>query len=129
MRSRRQTERLSRSAIAALLTIALLFTQWLGLWHRVVHADRLTAQNVSTTTFNTTSVARKPFTRSVDGSGADNHSCAAFDAATLADLLDLPHPRAKAVQPGTALLALWVAFASWDAPLAHFFSSRAPPLA
>lgn len=100
------------TAVAALLMAALLFAQWAGLAHRVdhsplalIHAD---AADGST---------------SKDGS----HSCVAFDAAAVADAISLP-PFAAPPMAGTKVLAQWTAFASWDAPPALPFSSRAPPV-
>ena len=59
--------------------------------------------------------------------GHKTHSCALFDGTALADTVAivpfiLPAPSCARV------LALWLAFTSWDAPLVLHFSSRAPPV-
>ncbi|HZW23399.1 hypothetical protein [Noviherbaspirillum sp.] len=103
-----QTAVQRRAAIACMLVAALLFAQWAGLSHRVDHAAYMSAAS--------------------DGHDSDTgHSCAAFDAAAVADAIHLP-PFAAPLQASTRILALWAAFASWDAPPVLHFSSRAPPL-
>jgi len=98
-----------RAAIAWMLVAALLFAQWAGLSHRIDHAPFMSAA-------------------AADGHDSDaGHSCAAFDAAAVADAIHLP-PFAPPLLAGTRILALWAAFASWDAPPVLHFSSRAPPL-
>jgi len=91
-----------------MLVAALLFAQWAGLSHRIDHTPFLSA--------------------AADGYDSDaEHSCLAFDAAAAADAIHLP-PFAAPLLASTHVLALWAAFASWDAPLVLHFSSRAPPL-
>lgn len=102
-----------RSAAAILLAAALLFAQFSGFAHRIDHG---------------------PFAPAHDRSGqpADDHdsklshSCVAFDAAAIADAIHLPPCITPLLTSGSSL-ALWTAFASWDAPLVLHFSSRAPP--
>jgi len=110
-------QRLAPSAL--LLVVALLFAQWLGLAHRIEHVRP---------------AQQAPHAASIvqaDTAGYDKsleHSCALFDATTLANILHSPAVSLP-VLPGAQILALWVAFASWDAPVLLHFSSRAPPLA
>lgn len=103
-------------AIAILLAIALLLAQWAGLAHRIDHAPWLQDHVYASSSFD----------------GADDtdsrHSCAAFDAAAVADAIHLP-PIVTPLLASTQVLALWTAFASWDAPPALPFSARAPPFA
>lgn len=110
-----------RSALSALLlALALLFAQWLGLAHRIEHAG--VAQAAQQAQVDESS-------RQADASydKSLNHSCSLLDAAALASVLHSPAV-SLAVLPGAQVLALWVAFASWDAPFLRFFCSRAPPL-
>jgi hypothetical protein len=104
-----------RIVIAILLAMALLFAQWVGQHHRISHAGLQQQANV-------TSIA--------DSSGGNdlNHSCAAFDAATVGDSIN-SIPFVTPLVTSAHVLALWAAFISWDAPLITCFSSRAPPLA
>ncbi|WP_420472905.1 hypothetical protein [Noviherbaspirillum sp. ST9] len=101
-----------RTAATVLLMAVLLLAQWAGLAHRVNHSPlgalHLEASNNST---------------SEEGS----HSCVAFDAAAVADAISLL-PFAAPPMASAEVFALWTAFASWDAPLALPFSSRAPPV-
>jgi hypothetical protein len=104
-----------RIALAALLVVAMLFAQWLGERHRIQHAGWDNGNSAAA------AAASAP-----DIDDNVSHSCAAFDAATL------PHvaPGVPFIVPIVAsakVLALWVAFTSWDAPFTLHFSSRAPP--
>jgi hypothetical protein len=104
----------SLHAFALLLALALLGAQWAGVQHRIAHADRHQAPSAST---------------AVDLNDTEDdihHSCVAFDAATLADMAGVV-PFAVSILPNRHVIALWVAFASWRAPLVVHFSSRAPP--
>lgn len=92
--------------------IAVLFAQWMGLDHRIKHAVW------------PDSVASIGQIDSDDSNAY--HSCIAFDAAALADSISL-NPYLAPLLTGTQVLALWAAFASWDAPFSIYFSSRAPP--
>lgn len=106
---------------ALLLVLALLFAQWLGLSHRIDHAGLAqSAQQVQASQWSLQADASHD--------KAMEHSCALFDAASLAAVLNSPAV-SLAVLPGARVLALWLAFASWDAPFLRLFSSRAPPLA
>lgn len=113
-----------RPALSALLlVVALLFAQCLGLAHRIEHAMPALATQQAPGDLS--------FALQSDDAGFDKsleHNCALFDGAALASAL--PSPVASlAVLPGAQVLALWTAFASWDAPVLLHFSSRAPPLA
>jgi hypothetical protein len=101
-----------RTAVIVLLMVALLFAQWTGLAHRVDHGPLASLH-----------------ADAKDGSTPDegSHSCVAFDAAAVADAISIP-PFAAPPIAGAKVLALWTAFASWDAPPALPFSSRAPPV-
>jgi hypothetical protein len=106
-------------ALAWALILALLFAQWSGLSHRIVHADGPGKAGIS--------AAAKLFSVSASGaSDSTHHSCAAFDAATLA----LPLHNAVLAAPFLPNLhvhARWTAFASRTAPFLCHFQSRAPP--
>lgn len=96
-----------------MLMMAVLFAQWAGLHHGIRHAG-LQQSPVS-------------FAQIEDDESEAQHSCIAFDAAALADSIPLA-PYLVPLLTGARVLALWIAFASWDAPFTSFFSSRAPPL-
>jgi len=100
-----------------LLAMMLLFAQWSGFAHRIDHAPWLQEHAYTGPTV-------------VDGFGdtESRHSCAAFDAAAVADAVALP-PFIAPLLASTEVLALWAAFASWDAPPARPFCPRAPPRA
>lgn len=101
------------------LVAALLFAQWLGLAHRIDHSG---LQQTSGQAQG--SLLTSPSDVNVDKSL--DHSCALFDAAALATVLNSP-AIVPAILPAAQVLALWQAFASWDAPFLCHFSSRAPP--
>lgn len=101
------------------LVIALLFAQWLGLAHRIDHSDLQ----------QTIAQAQGPLLTSPSDGNIDkslDHSCALFDGAALATALNSPAV-VPAILPAAQVLALWQAYASWDAPFLCHFSSRAPP--
>jgi len=101
----------SRLAVAILLVAALLFAQWAGLAHRADHGP----------------LASQHLDEPGDDDSHAGHSCVAFDAAAVADAMTLPSFVAPALT-GATVLALWAAFASWDAPPVLHFASRAPPV-
>ncbi len=100
-----------RGTVAILLALVLLFAQWTGMTHRIKHAP-LAQVNVSAFTFQHDS--------------DHHHSCIIFDAAAIADTVHIPQ-FVTPLPPGVQVLALWMAFRSWQAPLTLHFSSRAPP--
>jgi capsular polysaccharide biosynthesis protein len=108
--------RTARFIIVAILTLAMAFAHWQGLKHRIEHASQYPG--------GPESAAQQA------GSNlkAVQHSCLAYDAATVAPALQSPVCMAG-ILPGGRVLALWAAFDSWDAPVTRYFSSRAPPLA
>ena len=125
---------------ALLLSLALLFSQFLGLLHGIAHAGwpPITGQS-ATTSFNAALFNYVDADASDDGDADDNaagkqgaehqkhhHSCVEYDAASGAAGIHV-HFFSPALIPGAQVLALWQAFASWDAPLVCHFSSRAPP--
>jgi hypothetical protein len=136
---------LRRSAlpIVLLLTMALLFAQWTGLKHRIVHAA-MTPLYLQSQSLPPSASSSQPDSQwqsqsqwqwqwqspaSTFGSGSDtdlSHSCLAFDAATVADSIHTP-PFLLPLLTSAQVLSLWAAFISWDAPLSLCFSSRAPP--
>lgn len=119
-RSRRLQHAATAPVLALVLVCAVLFAQWLGLTHSIVHAAWENKQATRLT--HMTSVIE----RAIEGGGKAHHSCAAFDDATLAATI-YSTPATLPPLPGKHLLALWQAFASWDAPFTCHFSSRAPP--
>lgn len=113
MRAARIPAQLTSIAVTSFVVLALLFAQWAGVQHRIAHAG-LMHEHASSTHID-------------DDRNAD-HSCAAFDAATIGDSIHVS-PFASPLITSAQVLALWAAFISWDAPLIAYFSSRAPPLA
>lgn len=93
--------------------MAVLFAQWAGLHHGIRHAGL--------------QYSPTPFAQIDGDEGEAQHSCIAFDAAALADSILLDACLAPLLT-SVRVPALWIAFASWDAPLTLYFSSRAPPL-
>jgi len=123
---------------ALLLSLALLFSQFLGLLHGIAHAGwPPAAKQAAATSFNAAvfnyvddDADDDADDKTADKQGTEHHkhhhSCIEYDAAggaagIHADFFSPP------LIPGTQVLALWQAFASWDAPVACHFSSRAPP--
>lgn len=105
--------------MAILLAMALLFAQWAGLAHSIVHAGWESAPFAS---------ERADSSAAFGKGGKDlHHSCPAFDAATIAATIH-SIPFILPILPGPRILALWIAFDSWRAPHHHHFLSRAPPL-
>ena len=98
------------------ITLSLLFAQFAGQYHRIEH-----------TQWRGDASLHRLVQLSSDGDDNKSHSCLTFDAATLADALGAAPPVALLLE-GTHLLAQWIAFISWDAPVAHHFLSRAPPV-
>lgn len=101
------------------MVLALLCAQWAGLLHRVEHAGWMPQAALQT------NHADEEYPTGNDPHEL-NHSCALFDGILLADSAPLL-PIKLPLLPGTRFLALWSAYASWDAPLLCHFSSRAPP--
>jgi hypothetical protein len=110
----------TRIVIAIFLAAALLFAQWTGLHHRIAHAD---LQQLHAHTALNADIAYIADTGDKDF----EHSCAAFDAATVSDAIHIP-PFVAPLITSAPVLALWAAFISWRPPLTTYFSSRAPPL-
>jgi hypothetical protein len=113
-----------------LLIIVVLFAQWMGMRHRIEHAGWINNHAPTASAFSLDADelkdAQGDAQTSSNAGNKSHHSCALFDGTALADTvaiipLTLPPPTCAKV------LALWLAFTSWDAPLTHFFSSRAPP--
>lgn len=132
--------RCSRSAACiTLLVVSLLFAQALGLVHSIVHAGWQPGQVHSLIDESLFDYgedhAPAVSSKTSDGKAADgkpaahndaHHSCVAYDAATLAAAMHFDFPLPPLLPP-TRVLALWQAFASWDAPVDCYFSPRAPP--
>lgn len=110
--------RSKRFVLVCLLTLAMVFAHWQGLSHRIAHASQYSGAANSLADGTPAGSDQK----------AQQHSCLAYDAATVAPALHTP-PCIAGILPGGRVLALWAAFDSWDAPFTPYFSSRAPPLA
>lgn len=114
----------NRPCFAAVLIALMLFAQWMGLKHRIEHADVIDGHHAVLQVAAQVAGTDQP----VEYAGDKSHSCTLFDGVALADsapsLFFLP-----VLQTGAKILALWAAHASWDAPLLCHFSSRAPPRA
>jgi hypothetical protein len=101
---------------AVLLSSSLLFTQWLGLSHKVAHAEQYQA------------AVTKVFSSSVT-SGQDgklSHSCLLFDAVTLGAALQTAIYAGLLLRNQSAKL-LATPLRSWSAPFSSHFCPRAPP--
>ncbi|WP_293780957.1 hypothetical protein [uncultured Oxalicibacterium sp.] len=113
-----------RPCFMAWLACALLCVQWAGMQHRIDHT--MLAYQISSPSVE----ARADIQTSVQSDHAKDHlpehSCALFDGICLADSNTLP-AIVLPLLPAQRILALWRAFASWDAPQLRHFSSRAPP--
>ncbi|WP_050461653.1 hypothetical protein [Herbaspirillum autotrophicum] len=119
----------SRSlALTTLLVAMMLFAQSLGLLHSIVHAGfpvpaAEARQYAALFDYNDSDADDDKASAS---NSSHHHSCVEYDAATLADGVQVMLPSLPVI-PGKHILALWQAFASWDAPFVCHFSSRAPP--
>jgi hypothetical protein len=113
----------ARVGFAALLLAMLLFSQWLGMQHRIAHAGWIDGHPAA---MQAADVQVQGALGTTDSDGRKPHSCSLVDGTALADtaavFLFLP-PAPDCIK----VLALWLAYQSWDAPLTHFFFSRAPP--
>ncbi len=140
-----------RIVLVAFLLVAVLFAQSLGLMHAIIHAgwESTTPSALEALFDDAEDVSARPVHDYNDG-GADakiqkhnhrdisiddakgqhvhghHHSCIDYDAVTLAGSMVATLPSLPLL-PGTHVLSLWQAFASWDAPFICYFSSRAPP--
>lgn len=110
--------RSTRFVMVFLLTLAMVFAHWQGLSHRIAHRSSTTLAAASQAADSSAGTHQK----------ALQHSCLAYDAATVAPALDSPGCGA-ALLPGGRLPVFLSAFSSWDAPSTPLFHSRAPPLA
>lgn len=123
-----------RQIVVTLLVMSLLFAQALGLVHAIAHANWQGSGVHSLVDEALFDEARPAATaHGVDGGehasahdGAHHHSCEAYDGATLAAMMHFDFPSLPLLPP-MRVLALWQAFASWDAPVNCPFLSRAPP--
>lgn len=136
-----QSMRSSRSVVlVTVLVMMLLFAQGLGYLHGIMHAGwqpGAVHSLIDESIFDygdSDSHQGKAITQADGGGDADHaaahdehhHSCAAYDAATLGASVHFSFPPLPLLPP-PRVLALWQAFASWDAPFICHFSSRAPP--
>jgi hypothetical protein len=113
--TRAKTLSLNQLMLIFAVTVSLLFAQFAGQHHRIDHT-RWQA-NIS---------LHQLIQAQYDGYDDKHHSCITFDAATLADTVGAAISIAL-LAPGTHMLAQWIDFISWDAPLTLHFLSRAPP--
>jgi hypothetical protein len=95
------------------IVVSLLFTQFVGERHRIEHAQWQHSGLLKVAT-------------SQYGPSDKHHSCIDFDASTLADAIGTAIIIAL-LAAGTHVLAQWLAFISWQAPVKRYFLSRAPP--
>lgn len=134
---------LRSATVIALLAMSLLFAQMLGFVHGIAHAGWAPGtvhSLISNALFDEDDDHDAP--AAAAGASADasadatdtagvqahdlHHSCVAYDAAALSAGVHFDFPPLPLLPP-VRLLALWLAFASWDAPLNCHFLSRAPP--
>ena len=118
MPSIRSDTKAAHIAFTMLLAVTLLFAQWLGMRHRIAHGSGPYGARHS--------ISASCSGLQIDCGNKTRHACAAWDAATLADTVGAI-PFIAPILPNAHVLALWTAFASWDAPLLCHFLSRAPP--
>lgn len=104
--------------LAVLLSSSLLFTQWLGLGHKVAHAEQYQATVTKTLSSSVTS----------EQDGKLSHSCLLFDAVTLGAAL-LTALYAGLLLRDQRIKLLATPLRSWSAPFSSHFCSRAPPSA
>jgi ABC-type transport system involved in cytochrome c biogenesis permease component len=103
-------------SIIMLLVFCLLFAQSFGRLHSIAHAPTLSAVSAGTEALSTVNSLHDVST-----------SCVSLDEACLAASLHTPL-FVPPLLPGVAVLSQWAAFLSWEQPLQHYFSSRAPPV-
>ena len=134
--------RSGRMGLALALASMLLFSQWLGLLHGIAHAGWPEQTQVSPAASTVASSVASFHAALFNYFDADavhpadgkhhaahekqHHSCAEYDAAAGAAGIHVGFFSPPLI-PGAQVLALWQAFASWDAPAVCHFSSRAPP--
>jgi hypothetical protein len=120
-----------RRHTAVLLMAALLLSQALGLLHGVAHAGLSRPASADSTQARLFGAGDRPGASDSRGlprqdSHPPHHSCTVYDALSLATILPTAHRPAFILQdpvhPGPT-----PALASWDAPVRHYFSPRAPP--
>lgn len=119
----------ARASITVMLIVAMLCVHWVGLVHRVIHADGMDSVGLISHDVKHQDVAVTFTNALIDGhadSEAEEHSCLLFDAAALGTTVHST-PFLLVPLPGAQVLALWIAFASWQPPFTCHFSSRAPP--
>lgn len=125
-------------AVIVLLVMSLLFAQMLGFVHGIAHAGWAPGtvhSLISDALFDEGDEAHAEPAAAAAAFGSHDshphahdlhHSCVAYDAAALSAGVHVDFPPLPLLPP-VRVLALWLAFASWDAPLNCHFSSRAPP--
>lgn len=105
----------------------LLFSQWMGMQHRIAHAGWINGHPAAMQAIGGADEGILDGDTERHGT-TKPHSCSLVDGTALADTVAVflfipPAPIC------TRALALWLAYQSWDAPLTRFFLSRAPPTA
>ena len=115
----------SKRWLLCLLLPVLLFTQWLGLAHKISHAGWSGNQAPALVLQPAAQLGAFLFGSQDDGNVL--HSCALYDAATAAEYLQ--HlPDALPSHSGKVVVGSRTAILSWLAILQVPFSSRAPPV-
>ena len=109
----------TRLALILLLATSVLFSQFVGVIHRVAHGGPSGPVSLQLG-------APSPVQQLIAGWTHSAHSCAAFDAATLADTVNSAVLLVPAL-PNLHVLALWIVPASRLTPFELRFLSRAPP--
>lgn len=132
------TPRFQRHSVCiAVLALSLLFAQMMGFVHGIAHAGWQSGAVHSLIDESLFDYGEDHAAEADDADGKQDgqsgqhahdlhHSCAAYDAATLAAGVHVDFPPLPLLPP-VRVLALWQAFVSWDAPPNCPFSSRAPP--
>lgn len=122
----RQTSRQRLMPLILVLVIALLSIQSIGLLHAITHAG-LSQKTGSAQSLTDGHTAQSDQSISAEQRLFDpRHSCASFDAATLAANLHSPAHAVLLALP-LAGMPFWQSFLSRTTPFSCHFSSRAPP--
>jgi len=117
----------SKRWLLCVLLPALLFTQWLGLAHRISHAGWASGQGQTSAKLVQQTAQLGSFLFGNQDEGSNTlHSCALYDAVSAAEFLQHV-PDALGLLTGKAVAGHVPSMLSWQALLLVPFSSRAPP--